>query len=969
VAERMEFCLLGPLLVLRAGERIEVPRGKQRAVLAVLLLKAGRVVPVESLAGFLWGLEPPTSAEMTVRNYVKRLRQVLGESGRDRISTHPGGYSINVAADELDVAWFESLVAAAHTAVHDQSWERVSQHAEAALALWRGEPLADAGSAELVEREVPRLAELRLQVAEARLEAAVHLDGDSQAVPELRRLTREHPLREHLHALLMLALHQSGRHGEALAAYQDARRVLVAELGIEPGAELREMHQRILAADPAPSTSARAETEVRRPARPAPAGLMPTGPLATALLMVPRQLPGLAANFTGREAELAELDGMLEEADGLRPGTVVISAIGGTAGVGKTTLAVRWAHHAADRFPDGQLYVNLRGFASTASPVSPAEAIRGFLDALGVPAERIPPDLPARAGLYRGLLVGRKVLIVLDNARDEEQVRPLLPPDPGCLVIVTSRSQLTGLAAAEGARLLTLDVLTPAEAYQMLSVRLPRQRADGDTVAVAEIARLCSYLPLALAIAAARAAASPGLKLADLAAELRASDGRLDALDTGDPAVSIRRVFSSSYQALREPAQRVFRLLGLHPGPDISAAAAASLTGDGPAGTRRSLTELTRAHLLTEHRPGRYIFHDLLRAYAAELATAVDDGQVRRAAVGRILDYYLHTAYAADRVLDPKRDAQVTLAPSAPEVTPEHIADAKQALAWFTAEHQVLLAAVTLAADNAFDTCAWQLPWAMSSFLGWQGHCYEQAAAQAAAVAAAERLGNIGAQAISCMLLGNATAKSGDYQQAHACFSSALGLHQQLGDRIGEAHAHHNLAWLNERQGQYAAALSHCEEGLRLSREAGHQVWEAMALGGVGWCYALLGRYEQARAFCRQALALHQELRHPRGEASAWDSVGYAEHRLGHVAEAIGCYQHALALYREVGDRVNEAEILTHLGDAQHDAGSPSQAQATWRQALDILEDLDHPDADSIRGKLRSPELPGGSSAGPTASR
>jgi DNA-binding SARP family transcriptional activator/tetratricopeptide (TPR) repeat protein len=958
VAEHLEFCLLGPLLVRRAGELIEVPRGKQRAVLAVLLLKAGRVVPVESLAGFLWGPETPTSAEMTVRNYVKRLRQVLGESGRDRISTHPGGYSINVAVGELDVAWFESLVAAAHTAVHDQSWERVSQHAEAALALWRGEPLADAGSAELVEREVPRLAELWLQVAEARLEAAVHLDGDSQAVPELRRLTREHPLREHLHALLMLALHQSGRHGEALAAYQDARRVLVAELGIEPGAELREMHQRILSADQAPSAQ-----------RPAPTGPVLAKLPAAALLMVPRQLPGLAANFTGREAELAELDGMLEEADGQRPGTVVISAIGGTAGVGKTTLAVRWAHHAADRFPDGQLYVNLRGFASAASPVSPAEAIRGFLDALGVPAERIPPDLSARAGLYRGLLVGRKILIVLDNAHDEEQVRPLLPPDPGCLVIVTSRSQLTGLAAAEGARLLTLDVFTPAEAYQMLSVRLLRQRADGDTVAVAEIARLCSYLPLALAVAAVRAAASPGLKLADLVAELRASNGRLDALDTGDPAVSIRRVFSSSYQALREPAQRVFRLLGLHPGPDISAAAAASLTGDGPAGIRRSLSELTRAHLLTEHRPGRYIFHNLLRAYAAELAATVDDGQARRAAVGRVLDHYLHTAYAADRVLDPRRDVQVTLAPSGPEVTPEYIADAKQALAWFAAEHQVLLATVTLAADNAFDTCAWQLPWAMSSFLGWQGHWYEQVAVQAAAVAAAERLGDISAQAISFMILGNATAKSGGYEQAHACFSSALGLHQQLGDRIGEAHAHHNIAWLNGQQGRHAAALGHCEEVLRLSREAGHRVWEAMALTGVGWCHGLLGHYEQARAFCRQALALHQELRHQRGEASAWDSLGYAEHRLGHVAEAIGCYQHGLALYREAGDRVNEADTLTHLGDAQHDAGSPSQAQATWRQALDIFEDLDHPDADTIRGKLRSLQLPSGSSAAPTASR
>jgi hypothetical protein len=361
---------------------------------------------------------------------------------------------------------------------------------------------------------------------------------------------------------------------------------------------------------------------------------------------VPRELPGAAAVFTGRLAELARLSQILGQAGSQAPGTVVISAIGGTAGVGKTALAVHWAHRVAHRFPGGQLYVNLGGFDPSGSPVSPGEAIRGFLAALGVPPDRFPSGLAAQAGLYRSLLAGRQMLILLDNARDEQQVRPLLPGSPGSLVLVTSRSLLAGLAAAENASLLSLDVLPPAEACQMLAARLGGQRTAAEPGAVTEITDLCARLPLALAVAAARAAARPQLPLPGLAAELRDAQRRLDALDTGDPAVSVRAVFSWSYQQLDPAAARMFRLLGLHPGPDISTLAATSLAGVAPAQAGQALGQLTGAHVLTEQSPGRYGCHDLLRAYAAEQARGAEDEQARHAATGRVLDYYLHTVGA-----------------------------------------------------------------------------------------------------------------------------------------------------------------------------------------------------------------------------------------------------------------------------------------------------------------------------------
>jgi tetratricopeptide (TPR) repeat protein/DNA-binding XRE family transcriptional regulator len=665
------------------------------------------------------------------------------------------------------------------------------------------------------------------------------------------------------------------------------------------------------------------------------------------------QLPPAVAGFTGRAAELAALTGMLDQAGAGAPGTVVISALGGTAGVGKTALALHWAHQVAARFGDGQLYANLRGFDPSGNPAPPAEVIRGFLDAMGVPAERIPPLPQAQAGLYRSLLADKRVLIVVDNARDEQQVRPLLPASPASLVLVTSRSQLSGLAAADGARLISLDVLTHAEAMQLLTARLGAARVAAEPGAAGQIASLCACLPLALAVAAARAAARPGFALATLADELADAAGRLDALDAGDPGSSVRAVFSWSTRQLTGEAARMFRLLGIHSGPDITAAAAASLAAIAEADARRLLRELARAHLIAEHVPGRFSFHDLLRAYAAEQAHHTDSGTGRREATGRVLDHYLHTAARAVLLLVPGKEP-VTLAPPRPGVAAGQPADSAQALAWFEAEHQVLLAAVALAAESGFDTHAWQLPWAMTPFLHKRGHWQEWAATQRTALAAATRLGDTAAQAVCSRLLGLACIDLGDHDQARGHYASSLTLYRRLGNRLGEAKVHHNLGYLAQRQGRYADALGHTEQALRLYQAIGDKANEVAALNGLGWCHGLVGDYQQARVFCRQAVTLSAEADDRWLEGAAWDSLGYAEYHLGNLAEAAACYQRALSIVREAGARFHEAGTLSRLGDTHHAAGDLAQAREAWQQALASLEDLQHPDAEQVRAKLAS---------------
>jgi transcriptional regulator with XRE-family HTH domain/tetratricopeptide (TPR) repeat protein len=664
--------------------------------------------------------------------------------------------------------------------------------------------------------------------------------------------------------------------------------------------------------------------------------------------VVPRQLPAVPAHFVGRAAEIAMLDELLDAKDGR---TIVISAIEGTAGVGKTALAVYWAQRITDRFPDGQLYVNLRGFDPTADPVPPAETLRYFLDALRDSPAPIPATLDGRQALYRSLLAGQRVLILLDNARDPAQVRPLLPSSPGCLVLVTSRDDLAGLVAADGARPLTLDVLTDVEAHQLLAGRLGPARLAAEPAAADDLLDLCARLPLALAITAARAATRPRVTLGELAAELRETGNRLNALTTGEDATDARAAFSWSYQHLPGPAAQMFRLLGLHPGPDITATAAASLAGVALAEARQLLHELTRAHLLTEPVAGRYALHDLLGVYAAELAHASETAEARRAAIGRLLDHYLHTAHKAAMLVSPSRPP-VPLAPCRPGVTAEPLVDHRQAARWFRADLPVLLAAAALAAAAGFDVHAWQLPWAMADFLDRRGYWQDSVAAQRTAVAAATRLGDTLGQAVASRALGKAHAWLAEYADARARLDDSLRRYREIDDRHGEARVHQSLMWVAELETHYADALHHAEQALALFRAIDHRAGEAEALNAIGWCQLQLGFPDQARASCQRALALNRACGNRRHEALTLDTLGYVEHRLGEFVAATGRFREAVELFQEFEDRFYQAEVLTHLGDTHFAAGDPGPGRLAWQQALDILDELKHPNAAQLRAQL-----------------
>jgi tetratricopeptide (TPR) repeat protein/transcriptional regulator with XRE-family HTH domain len=678
-----------------------------------------------------------------------------------------------------------------------------------------------------------------------------------------------------------------------------------------------------------------------------PSGLLALGGERNHWPAVPRQLPADLRQFAGRSYELSVLDRLLTETD--QPGGgIVICAIDGTAGVGKTTLAVHWAHQAAPKFPDGQLYVNLRGFGTSGTPAAPAEVIRDLLEALGAPAGLIPASPEARAALYRTLAAGRRLLILLDNAHDTEQVRPLLPAGPDCLVLITSRSQLTGLAAAEGAHRLTVDLLTEEEARQLLALRLGAARIRAEPTAVAELIELCARLPLALAIASAR----PRVALSTLTAELRDTGARLDALDTGNPTTSIRTVFSWSYQQLSPAAARMFRLLSLHPGPDFTMAAAGSLAGDPAGQTRQHIGELTRAHLIAERIPGRYALHDLLRVYAAEQASGQEPETGRRAAVQRMLDHYLHAAHAAALVLEPHRDP-LTLPPLQPGAAPDAISDDQHAMAWFAAEHQVLTALFSLGGNYGLDRYDWQLPAVMATYFERRGAWSEYAAIQRTALAAASRAGDVVGQAITHAYLIHISSVHGSYDQARWHFEQALPLFRQDGGCLtGEARAHLAIGHALGEQGDHREAMAHAKSALELYRAAGHQGGEAVALHNIGWTHSQLGDNQQALAGLQQALALFRALGHQPGQAAAWGSLGHAHSELGQNAEAIDCYSRAVELDARLGDRWEQAAHLHELGRAQNAAHQAQAAIASWQEAIEILDAIHDPNADKLRAQV-----------------
>ncbi|MFC4012012.1 ATP-binding protein [Nonomuraea purpurea] len=660
----------------------------------------------------------------------------------------------------------------------------------------------------------------------------------------------------------------------------------------------------------------------------------------------PAQLPAAVAGFAGRAEPLRILD----DTAGRPSATMVIA---GTAGVGKTTLAVHWAQRVRDRFPDGQLYVNLRGFHPTGSPLDPAVAVRGFLDALQVPPQRIPATEDAQSALYRSLLADRRLLVVLDNARDAEQVRPLLPGSPGCMVVVTSRDQLSSLVAAEGAQVINLDVLSADEARDLLSRRLGDDRVTAEPQAADALVAACARLPLALAVLAARAAIRPDFPLAALTGELSRSRDRLAAFSDDSALTDVRAVFSWSYRTLGDAAARLFRLLGVHAGPDIDVETAARLATTSPARVRPLLAELARAHLINEPTLGRYAFHDLLRAYAAELAAGTDSDDERREAIHRVLDYYLRTAHSAALLLLPGRKP-LELPPPVAEVAPYVLADHERAMSWLGAEHATLLAAVEQAFEAGFDRHAWQLAWSMRTFLQWRGHWHDLTTVFGTGLRAATRLGDPIGQAYAHRGLSLTHVTMRRFDEARTHLLKALDGFAADGDLVGQADVSRTLGWVLWSMGRREEGLGHAERAQELYARAGDRAGQADGLNNLGWLHVQLDDHDRALVLCRRALVLQQEVGDRRGETATWHSLGYVHHLLGDYREAVACYERSADLARSFDDGYREAEALAHLGDTYQAINDRRAAGETWRRALAILTELDHSEAADLRAKLRS---------------
>ncbi|MFF3174753.1 BTAD domain-containing putative transcriptional regulator [Streptomyces sp. NPDC057900] len=704
---RLCFAVLGPVRAWRDATELPLGPPQQRAVLSALLLRGDAQVSAGELISAVWGSEPPSSALRVIRTYIYQLRRVLAPPGAV-IDSVGKGYVLRVSPEDLDLAVFRRQLACAEAARSAGDHATVAAHLRDALGMWHGAALAGVPGA-YAEAQRARLELLRLAAIEERIAAELRLGSLAETVAELTELVAGHPLDERFREMLMLALYRSGRQAEALAVYRRGRVVLTDELGIDPGPGLRTVHERILRADPT-LLAARPDTTARPDATARPCSARPVD---VPDLVVPSQLGADQRGFTGRRSEVAALLDLLPAGDTSAAAAEVI-AVGGMPGVGKTALAVHAAHRMAHRFPGGQLFLNLRGFDHRVTATDPGTALRVLLESLGVPPARIPAGPEARARLYRGVLSDRRVLVLLDNARDADQVRPLLPGTPGSLVLVTSRCRLAGLVADEGAHPLTLEPLSDSDARELLTRRLGRGRTSAEVPAVQEIVTRCGRLPLALAVTAANAALNPTFPLAAIAADLDRSHRSLDAFGAVDDTHGVRAVFSWSYRTLSRSGARMFRLLSLHPGPDISLLAAASLAGTGARHARLLTSELTRGCLLTEHAPGRFTLHGLLRRYAAELVDEHETPRERSAARLRSLGHYLHSAAAA------RAHCGTPFEPPLPGAEPgtavAEFADRRQALEWLAREHAVLPELVRQAAAEGHLLYARQLARCLDGF-------------------------------------------------------------------------------------------------------------------------------------------------------------------------------------------------------------------------------------------------------------
>jgi DNA-binding SARP family transcriptional activator/tetratricopeptide (TPR) repeat protein len=922
----LEFQILGPLAIVAADGPVRLGHRREQRVLAALLLDANRLVPLSRLVDAVWDDPPPTAAK-AVRNAVSSLRAHLGGSAEDAdrdgpIVTHTAGYLLRVGDGQLDAHVFEQRLAAVRRLTAVGRRDAALVELRAALGLWRGPALAGLGGS-LLEAAAAGLNERRLTALEERVALELSLGAETEPpvelIEELTGLVADNPLRERLRGLLMRALYRTGRRTDALLAYREGRRIMVRELGLEPGPELRRLEQAVLTDDPL----------LVQPARP-----------RTNSTIIPAQLPADVTAFIGRGSQLELLDRALESAsqDGRRTGPVIISAIAGTPGVGKTALAVHWAHLVRDRFPDGQLHVDLRGY-SAGLPRRPIDALTTFLNALEVPPDQIPVDVESAAALYRTLLSDRRMLVLLDNAAGPDQVRPLLPGSPGCLVLITSRDRLAGLVARESASLITLDVLTAAEAENLLAGIIGRRRTEAEPAATAELAAACARLPLALRIAAASLVSQPHRGIADYVAALRGGNRLATLQIENDDQAAVRAAFDQSYATLGPDARLMFRRLGLLPGKDVTAAAAGELVAGelrdsvDPGAADRVLDRLAAAHLVRRGPTGRVSFHDLLRSYAAEMAVAEDSEAQRTAAVERLYAFYLGRVGAAARLLyAPSLRLQ-----SHADADPGVFAGAPDALAWLDAELPNLVAAVLYAAEHGFKQAAVLLADGMRGYFHLRrGSGADWFAVAGAALTAATADGDLRGQAAAQLSLADANQRQSRYEASMAHFAAALVLFDQAGWPDGRGVVLGNLGFVYWQIGQLDRAVENISAALEVTRETGRLVGTAMNLDNLGAVHREQGRLPEARRYSEAALAIHRDIGSTLGEAIALTSLAEAELLLGDLDAAGRHAELALTKLQETGDRGMETEVLRVLAMIHRDRGSLDTALEYARAAVTL---------------------------------
>lgn len=934
----MKFGLLGPLYVHEEHGTIPIPSARQRTILAALLTNANEPLTQDVIIEILWDGASPQHARTALRTYVMRLRQALGPLLSQRIVTRAQSYLIEVDDAEVDLLRFTSLYQSARTAIRSADWRQAAVDLQSALALWRGEPLVDVPSQLLRERELPRIEQMLLQALEWHYETQLTLGRHQDIILDLKRSVAEHPLREKFRAQLMLALYYSGQRADSLAAFQETRRYFVDELGVEPGPELQQLHQAVLT-DTVRALEPLAEAD--------------TAPRGVVTSFVPRQLPAPPHHFVGRQAEQDALNQALAGVKNEGQTGVTIVSITGFGGVGKTALALHWAHQVAELFPDGQLFVNLRGFDATVPPLSPAAAVRGFLEAYAVPEERIPADLDAQCNLFRSLMAGKHVLIVLDNAKDAQQVRPLLPGSATCMVLVTSRNQLTGLLAEGGGTSLHLDTLCADETRALLERFLSRERLSAEPDATDKLIELCGRIPLTTRIVAAEALAQPGVSISGLMGYFSEMPSQLDRFETDDPVTSMRSILTGSYRHLDESSAHLFRYLGLYHGSPITPLAAASLAGVTLSNARRAFIELTRHNLLTLESPGQFEMHDIIRSYAAERVCAEESEADRRTAMNRLFDYYLYSADNAASIIDLQR--KFSPLPHRPRMLSETFASTSHARAWLETHLGSMLTALNHARDIGYGAFTWLLTERISGFLQRLGRWHEWANAAECAAAVARELGDPLGEALGELELGHATSLLHPDDKALAHLTRALDLFQRHGAETDQARAHLCMSqffgWrLREREFR-----EHAQRALEIYRKIEFQNGLAEALNSLGWFCIGFGDNQTAVTSCKEALVLYQELGNRPGEADVWDSLAHAYEQSGDLSMARACYSQSIALDEQLdrlGNRFNQADTLNRFGDLEHAAGDQEAAVAAWSKALRILDEIDHPKAAEVRQKI-----------------